>query len=114
MTLVGRWRIFEMELWDRDAIELMGPGFFEFGTDGTGSFGFIAVEGWMDCRPVPSGGHPGLEFTWNGSDDGDPVSGRGTATLQDDGSLHGRIYFHLGDESGFRAEQDDAADHRRH
>ena len=105
MNLVGRWRILQMDLWDRDAIELVGPGFFEFRADGAGNFGFIAVEGWMDCRPVQVGVHPGVEFTWDGSDDGDPVSGRGTATLQGDGSLHGRIYFHLGD---------DAASHRQH
>jgi hypothetical protein len=52
VNLVGRWRIIEMDLWDRDAIELVGPGFLEFKPDGTGSFGFIAVEGWMDLRSV--------------------------------------------------------------
>ena len=31
--------------------------------------------------------------------------GRGWAALQDDGSLGGRIYFHLGDASSFRAER---------
>jgi hypothetical protein len=29
-----------------------------------------------------------------------------TTTLQDDGSLGGHIYFHLGDDSGFRAERE--------
>lgn len=46
-----------------------------------------------------------VEFSWDGTDEGDPVSGRGWAALQDDGSLGGRIYFHLGDASGFRAER---------
>ena len=105
MNLVGRWRILEMDLWDRDAIELVGPGYFEFKPGGTGAFGFIAVEGWMDCRPAQAGGLPGVDFTWVGTDDGDDVSGRGAATLQDDGSLHGHIYFHMGDDSGFRAER---------
>jgi hypothetical protein len=45
VNLVGRWRIVEMDLWDRKAIELLGPGYIEFRKDGTGSFRFIAVEG---------------------------------------------------------------------
>jgi hypothetical protein len=110
VNLVGRWRIIEMDLWDRDAIEQVGLGFLEFRPDGIGSFGFVAVEGWMDCRPVKTGSRPGVEFTWDGTDAGDRVSGRGAATLQDDGSLHGHIYFHLGEDSGFRAERVDAVD----
>jgi hypothetical protein len=31
------------------------------------------------------------------------VSGRRWMRIDDDGSLRGRIYFHLGDNSGFRA-----------
>jgi hypothetical protein len=37
---VGSWRIVEMELWDSDAIELLGPAFIELKADGTGSFRF--------------------------------------------------------------------------
>jgi hypothetical protein len=104
MKLVGRWRIIEMDLWDREAIELLGPGSIEFRKDGMGSFRFLAVEGWMDCRPVQTDNRPGVEFSWDGTDELDRASGRGTAVLQDDGSLQGHIYFHLGDDSGFRAE----------
>jgi hypothetical protein len=57
----------------------------------------------MDCRHAEINDRPGVEFTWDGTDEGDQVSGRGWATLQDDGLLHGHIYFHLGDESRFRA-----------
>jgi hypothetical protein len=46
--LAGTWRISEMELWDQESIELMGPAFIEFGDDGMGRFRFIAVEGRMD------------------------------------------------------------------
>lgn len=31
---VGRWRIVEMEMWDQEAVELLGPGFIEFTDDG--------------------------------------------------------------------------------
>jgi len=60
-----------MSNWDRDAIDLMEPGFVEFTSDGTGQLGFIAVNGWLDCRPADRDGRPGVEFTWEGFDEGD-------------------------------------------
>lgn len=104
MPITGRWRIVEMELWDLDAIDLLGPGFIEQRDGGQGSFRFIAVEGWMDTRSVDRDGRPGVEFSWEGNDEIDPASGRGWATLAPDGTLEGRIYFHMGDDSSFRAE----------
>src|SRR6266545_3715604 len=53
MSLIGRWRIVEMDLWDLEAIDLVGPGFIEFGKDVTGGFGFIAVPGELDARAAP-------------------------------------------------------------
>jgi len=51
-----RWRITEAELWDCDALNLVAPAFIEFAEDGSsGSFGFIAVQGEMDCREVERG-----------------------------------------------------------
>lgn len=72
--------------------------------DGQGRFRFIAVEGWMDTRSVERDARPGIEFSWEGNDESDPVSGRGWATLSPDGSLEGRIFFHMGDDTSFRAE----------
>ena len=92
-----------MDSWDRDAIELLGPAFIEFNPDRTGRFRFIAVEGNLDCRDADREGCPSVEFTWEGQDEGDPATGRGWAALETNGSLRGRIYFHAGDDSGFRA-----------
>jgi len=44
-----------------------------------------------------------VEFSWEGNDQCDPASGRGWAVLEKDGSLCGRIFFHLGRDSGFTA-----------
>jgi hypothetical protein len=103
VKIEGRWRIVEMELWDRDAIDLVGPGFIEIRSDGTGSLRFIAVEGRMDIREIDRAGAPGIEFSWEGNDEGDAASGRGWATLSSDSSLSGRIFFHMGDDSSFNA-----------
>jgi hypothetical protein len=103
MTVAGRWRIIETELWDRTALDLVAPAFIELHEDGTGGFGLVAVEGSMDCRQVERDDRCTVEFSWHGKDDCDPASGRGWAALQQDGSLYGRIHFHLGDDSDFRA-----------
>ena len=101
--VAGTWRISEMELWDQESIELMGPAFIEFGDDGMGRFRFIAVEGWMDCRPSHRDGRPCAEFSWEGQDDCDPASGRGWAALEKDGTLTGHIFIHCADDSAFSA-----------
>ena len=103
MSIAGRWRIVEMDLWDQEALDLVGPATIEIGRDHTGSFRFIAVEAWMDYRRLLRDGQPAVEFSWEGSDDGDPASGRGWAAVEDGGSLVGHIWFHMGDDSGFRA-----------
>lgn len=95
-----------MELWDREAIDLLGPAFIELTSNGQGSFRFIAVEGWMDTREVERDGRPAIEFSWDGNDEMDRASGRGWSALAADGSLEGRIYFHMGDDSWFRAERE--------
>jgi len=93
-----------MSGWDRDAIDLVEPGYIEFTQDGTGQFGFIAVRGWLDGRPLERDGRVGVEFTWAGVDESDPVSGRGWAVRVDGEAIEGHVSFHLGDDSTFRAE----------
>jgi hypothetical protein len=84
--------------------EPLAPPFIEFAGDGSsGSFGFIAVQGEMNCREVERDGRPGVEFSCGGNDECDPASGPGWAVLEEDGSLRGRIFFRLGGGSGFTA-----------
>jgi nucleoside-diphosphate-sugar epimerase len=99
--LIGKWRIVEMEGFDRDYIDLVELGYITFDTRGGGEFAFGAVTGnlelWYARRSV--------EFTWYGSDEMDEVSGSGSAELEDDGTLSGEIIFHDSDEYGFRARR---------
>jgi hypothetical protein len=101
--LTGRWLIQEMDLWNRDVLDLAGSAFIELRSDNAGRFGFIAVRGEMDCRESTIDDNPALEFRWFGNDDCDQASGRGWVVLQRDETLKGRIYFHLGEDSAFRA-----------
>ena len=69
------------------------PAFIEFRSDMTGKLGFIAVEGWMDCREAAIGDRPGLEFSRDNNDERDPASGGGWAALQSDRSLRNTSTF---------------------
>ena len=108
--IAGTWRIAEMDLWDRDAIDLVGPAFIRFNADGTGDFRFIAVDGYLDCRDAKRREPPRVDFTWEGNDEGDHASGRGWAQLETAGSIRGHIFFHAGDDSGFRAILEEGSD----
>lgn len=99
---IGRWRIVEMEQWDHEFIYLEGPGHITFAKGGNGSFHFGAVQGYLDCRVEELAEGQRVQFSWMGNDEMDPVFGRGWAVLRN-GELHGHLYFHLGDDSSFRA-----------
>lgn len=102
---VGRWRIVEMDRWAQEDVDLVAPGFIEFGPDHRGSLGFIAVQAGVDWRETPRNGCLGVEFPWEGFDEGDHTTGRGWAAVEEDGTLRGHHFAHLGDDSGFRAER---------
>jgi hypothetical protein len=64
----GRWNIVEMDLWDREALDLVAPAFIEFSRDQIGSLGFIVVTGWIDWRTSEVDRFD-VEFTWDGEDE---------------------------------------------
>jgi hypothetical protein len=92
-----------MKPWDREAMDLLGPAYMKFGGPGMGEFGFIAVQGWMDCRFSETDGKLLVEFSWLGADESDDASGRGWAVIEKTGTMSGRIYIHQGDDSAFIA-----------
>lgn len=97
-----------MDLREQDDIDLVAPGFVEFGKDHRGSLGFIAVQRAIDWREASRDGKPGAEFTREGFDEGEPATDRGWTVVEGSRSLRGHIYFHLDDDSGFRAERMEA------
>lgn len=96
----GRWRIAEMDLWNRDTLDLVEPAFLEIRGD-QGEMAFIAVTAWLDIRYDARSGEPIAEFSWEGDDEDDPRSGRGWVVPGTAGRLVGHFYFHMGDDSGF-------------
>jgi hypothetical protein len=101
---IGTWFIAEMEAWDQEYVNMEVPGHFTFKKDGTGHFQFGLVQGEMDCKMEVIDNRERIEFSWEGQDELDPANGRGWAVIENE-ELHGRIFFHLGDDSTFRARR---------
>ena len=58
----------------------------------------------MDCRLTAREGESAVEWSWDGNAEMDAAQGRGWAVLEN-GELHGRIFFHGGDDSEFVAKK---------
>ncbi len=74
---IGAWRITEMEMWDRDYLDLMVPAHLTISKDGMGEFQFGTVHGWLDCRFGKREGAPLVEFSWQGQSDIDEACRKG-------------------------------------
>ena len=51
--LKGKWRIVEMELWDNDFLDMMGPAYIAFDGKAGGEFAFGCVTAGLHCRKTP-------------------------------------------------------------
>ncbi|NUQ61143.1 MAG: hypothetical protein HUU20_01560 [Pirellulales bacterium] len=105
----GLWHIVAMDEWDEDYYNEEVQAFIELEANGSGHFQFAYVSGSMDWRSTTRDGEPAAEWSWEGSDaaDGTQLTGRGWAKLKED-ELHGMIFIHLGDDSGFVAKRANA------
>lgn len=102
--ILGKFRITHMDEWDRDSVDAEVPGYICFDRHGQGEFEFGYVCGQMDCEQTERSGKPAVEWTFEGNDESDQITGRGWAVLQDDGSLKGKLFVHNGGSSMFTAE----------
>jgi hypothetical protein len=100
VSVLGRWRIVEMEAWDKDFLDLVERAYILFGQT-SGEFAFGCVTGSF----AVGGDHDAVAYDWDGADEMDEACGDGWAELQPNGSLTGEIRFHNGDESGVVARR---------
>ncbi len=99
--LIGRWRIVEADIWERDFLDLVEPAMMVIGADGHGEIAFGAMQAGLDLAY----GRLDVAFTWAGFDEMDEVSGSGSAELLEDGTLEIEFDYHQGDEAVLRAER---------
>lgn len=100
--LVARWRIFEADIWDRDHLDLCGPATLTINDDGRGEIAFGALNAGLHIAY----GRTSIDFTWSGCDEGDQVTGEGSAELLDDGSIEIEFAYHNGDEAVLKAKRE--------
>ena len=86
-------------------MDLAEPAHITFEGHHDGSIVFVAVTGQLDVRYGLRNGAARAEFSWEGSDDGEPTCGRGWGWVAfgTAGRLVGHIFIHNGDDSGFLA-----------
>jgi hypothetical protein len=99
--LIGRWRIVEADLWDRDYLDLVEPATLVIQDDGHGEIAFGAMQAGLDLEYSRSM----VFFTWAGFDEMDEVTGSGSAELLDDGTLEIEFAYHMGDQATLKAER---------
>ena len=97
--LIGRWRIVEADIWDRDYIDLCGPATVAIGADNHGEIAFGAMQANLEIGYSPSM----VFFTWTGSDETNEVRGEGDAELLSDGANAITFAYHHGDEAVLKA-----------
>ena len=102
-TIIGKWRITRMSAWNRDYIDLVEPGFITFEKHGMGEMAFGVVTAALDC--AFNAGKTDVSFEFIGSDEGDEISGEGTAELTGANTIKGEIEFHNGDDTTFEAHR---------
>ncbi len=100
--VLGRWGIVGSDTWDRDYLDLVGPAYITIGRGGHGELAFGVVNAALDLSYSATD----VGFTFHGFDEGDEISGSGSAEGLDDGRLEVEIAFHLGDEATLIAERD--------
>ena len=100
--LIGRWRIVEADLWDRDYLDLAAPATITIGKNGRGEFAFGAVDATIELAY----GRRIVFFNWTGFDEGDQICGSGSAELEDDGTIEIELSFRNGDDAVLKARRE--------
>jgi hypothetical protein len=111
-SLLGPWRIVETDVWDVDDLDATDPADLTLEPKGHGRLGLLAIEADLDYRVVQREGRLAIEFSFEGFDEGDQISGRGWAIL-DGEQLRGHLFIHHGDDSGFTAARGNTSARRR-
>jgi hypothetical protein len=104
-AFVGVWHIYAMELWEADYFNMERQAYIEVQPDALGSFQFGLVVGAINGRVRGESPRERFEFTWEGSDEGDQISGSGTLKFHQFDAIFGQFRIHLGDRSRFSARR---------
>ena len=65
-AFAGRWRIVEMDVWDKDFLDLVETAHLTFKGAADGEIAFGALKGFLDVRYGTRDGSASAEFSWEG------------------------------------------------
>jgi hypothetical protein len=99
--LLGRWRIVEADLWDRDYLDLVEPAYLDIARNGRAEFAFGAITAGGEVEYSPKT----VFFRWNSSDEGTEISGEASAELNDNGDIEIELSFDDGDDANLIARR---------
>lgn len=105
MNFAGTWHIYEMEQWDEDYFNMEVQAYVTITSGNRGEFQFGLVSGDMNGKVVEYADGKRFEFTWEGSDECDPVHGSGWVRLKEKDVIEGEFRLHDGDNSTFLAKR---------
>lgn len=100
--ILGHWRIVKSDIWEDDYLDLVGPATILFQPNGHGEFSFGCIKAGMDLEY----GRTIVFFRWAGFDEGDEVTGSGSAELTDEGTLEIELSFDYGDDAVLTARRE--------
>jgi hypothetical protein len=101
----GTWHIYEMEQWDEDYFNMDAQAYIEIEPENNGYFQFGLVYGEIDGWIVDYADGKRFEFTFEGNEECEPVSGYAWVRIKEKDILEGEFRFHKGDSSTFLARK---------
>ena len=105
MNIVGTWIISEMENWDKDYYNMEVQAYFKINKNKSGEFHFGLVQCDMDGEILKIRDFERYDFSFDGIDENDQVNGRGWIIQVSEKEIEGKIFFHQGDSSSFKAKR---------
>ncbi len=94
-----------MSEWDQDYLNMEVQAFIRIDNKGTGEFQFGLVSGQIQGRFKKGTDGVTFDFNWEGSDEGEYVSGNGWIHYRDNENAEGEVRFYSGEISLFKASK---------
>ena len=105
MNFEGKWHIYEIDMWNGNYSLKTAEGFVEIKDNNIGSFQIGLISGEIEGKLVEYYGKESFEFIFEGTDEGDSISGCGWMLFREKDIVKGEFRFYLGNKSAFLAKR---------
>lgn len=105
MNFAGKWHIYEIDMWNGDYSNKTTEGFVKVEDSKIGSFQIGVISGEIEGKLVEYFGKESFEFIFEGTEDGDSISGCGWMLFREKDIVKGEFRFYLGSNLAFLAKR---------